>query len=81
MGTSGPTQGPGRTAAGGKNMSPQQGVQQAEQRLGKPCSHTGQKVPGICACVRILRKILVMLILSWMLSQIGRASCRERVLR
>lgn len=51
MGTSGPTQGPGRTAAGGKNMSPQQGVQQAEQRLGKPCYHTGQKVPGIFACV------------------------------
>lgn len=52
MGTSGPTQGPGRTAASqGKNISPQQGVQQAEQRLGKPCYHTGQKVPGIFACV------------------------------
>jgi predicted RNA-binding Zn-ribbon protein involved in translation (DUF1610 family) len=32
-------------------MSPQQGVEQAERRLGKPCYHAGQKVPGIFACV------------------------------
>lgn len=52
MGTSGRTSGPGRTAVPtSKNMSPQQGVQQAEQRLGKPCYHAGQKVPGIYACV------------------------------
>ena len=52
MGTSGPTQGPGKTAgAQGKNLSPAQGAQQAEQRLGKPCYHAGQKVPGIYACV------------------------------
>ena len=52
MGTSGPTQGPGKTA--GKQapkLSPAQGAQQAEQRLGKPCYHAGQKVPGIFACV------------------------------
>ncbi len=52
MGTSGRTSGPGRTAVPqNKNMSPQQGVQQAEKRLGKPCYHVGQKVPGIYACV------------------------------
>lgn len=52
MGTSGRTNGPGRTAAPQpKNMSPQQGAQQAEKRLGKPCYHVGQKVPGIYACV------------------------------
>lgn len=52
MGTSGPTQGPGKTAAGaGKNLSPKQGAQQAERRVGKPCFHMGQKVPGIFACV------------------------------
>jgi len=51
MGTSGPTRGPGRTAGQDKNLSPAQGAQQAEQRLGKPCYHAGQKVPGIYACV------------------------------
>lgn len=51
MGTSGPTRGPGKTAAKGKNLSPAQGAQQAEQRLGKPCYHAGQRVPGIYACV------------------------------
>ncbi len=51
MGTSGPTRGPGRTAGQGKNLSPAQGAQQAEQRLGKPCYHAGQRVPGIYACV------------------------------
>ena len=52
MGTSGPTRGPGKTAAAqGKNISPAQGAQEAERRLGKPCYHAGQKVPGIFACV------------------------------
>ena len=51
MGTSGPTRGPGKTAAKSKNLSPAQGAQQAEQRVGKPCYHVGQKVPGIFACV------------------------------
>jgi predicted RNA-binding Zn-ribbon protein involved in translation (DUF1610 family) len=51
MGTSGPTRGPGKTAAKGKSLSPAQGAQQAEQRVGKPCYHVGQKVPGIFACV------------------------------
>ncbi len=51
MGTSGPTRGPGRTAGQDNNLSPAQGAQQAEQRLGKPCYHAGQKVPGIYACV------------------------------
>ncbi len=52
MGTSGPTRGPGRTAVPhDTNLSPAQGAQQAEQRLGKPCFYTGQKVPGTFACV------------------------------
>jgi len=51
MGTSGPTRGPGRTAGQDNNLSPALGAQQAEQRLGKPCYHAGQKVPGIYACV------------------------------
>ena len=52
MGTSGRTSGPGRTAAPqAKNLTPVQGAQQAEQRLGKPCYHGGQKVSGIYACV------------------------------
>jgi len=52
MGTSGRTNGPGRTAAPqNKNLSPQQGAEQAERRLGKPCYYAGQKVPGIYACV------------------------------
>jgi len=52
MGTSGRTDGPGRTAVPqNKNMTLQQGVEQAERRFGKPCYHAGQKVPGIFACV------------------------------
>ena len=52
MGTRGPTRGPGWTAAAtGHNLSPAQGAQRAEQRLGKPCYHAGQQVPGIYACV------------------------------
>ena len=52
MSTSGPTQGPGKTAGKqAQKLSPAQGAQQAEQRLGKPCYHAGQKVPGIFACV------------------------------
>ena len=33
------------------NMSVREGLEQAEQRLGKPCFHAGQKVPGVFACV------------------------------
>ena len=52
MGTSGRTNGPGRTAVPhNKNMTLQQGIEQAERRIGKPCYHAGQKVPGIFACV------------------------------
>ena len=32
-------------------MSVREGAEQAEQRLGKPCFHAGQKVPGVFACV------------------------------
>ena len=52
MGTSGRTEGPGKTAAPQKsNLTPAQGAQQAEKRLGKPCFFTGQRLVGIYACV------------------------------
>lgn len=33
------------------NMSLREGAEEAERRLGKPCFHAGQKVPGVYACV------------------------------
>ncbi|MSO43883.1 MAG: hypothetical protein EXQ74_01010 [Thermoleophilia bacterium] len=52
MGTSGPTNGPGRTAGPQTtNLTPAQGVIQAEKRIGKPCYHAGQQVLGIFGCV------------------------------
>jgi hypothetical protein len=33
------------------NMSVREGAEEAERRLGKPCFHAGQKVPGVFACV------------------------------
>lgn len=33
------------------NLSPKEGAEQAERKLGLPCFHAGQKVPGIYACV------------------------------
>jgi len=32
-------------------MSPQQGAQEAERRLGLPCYHAGQRVQGMFGCV------------------------------
>lgn len=41
--------GPGR--AGRTNLSPKDGAAEAEQRLGLPCYHAGQRVPGRFGCV------------------------------
>jgi hypothetical protein len=43
-----PGQGPAR---GAPKLSPKEGVQQAEARLGLPCFHAGQRVQGIFSCV------------------------------
>ncbi len=42
--------GPGGRAAQG-NLSPREGSEDAERRLGRPCFHAGQKVLGTYACV------------------------------
>jgi hypothetical protein len=49
----GPGRGPGGPGgrAGRSNLSPREGAEEAERRLGKPCFHAGQKVPGIFGCV------------------------------
>ena len=44
----GPGQGPGR---GAPKLSPREGAEQAEARLGLPCFHAGQKVQGVFSCV------------------------------
>lgn len=33
------------------NLSAREGAEETERRLGKPCFHAGQKVPGQYACV------------------------------
>lgn len=49
----GPGRGPGGPGgrAGRANLSPREGAEEAERRLGKPCFHAGQKVPGMFGCV------------------------------
>ncbi len=42
--------GPG-AAGSGRGMSPQQGAQEAERRLGLPCFFAGQRVQGMFGCV------------------------------
>ena len=45
---------PQRTGGGqgpGRGMSPAQGAQEAERRLGLPCFYSGQKVQGMFGCV------------------------------
>lgn len=46
----GPGGGPGGRPAR-PNMTVREGAEEAERRLGKPCFHAGQKVPGVVACV------------------------------
>jgi hypothetical protein len=46
----GPGGGPG--GRGGRaNLSPREGAEEAERRLGLPVFHAGQKVPGLYGCV------------------------------
>lgn len=42
---------PGQGRAGRGNLSPKEGAADAEQRLGRPCFHAGQRVPGRFGCV------------------------------
>ena len=44
-------QSPGGAAAGRPNLSPAQGAQEAQRRLGLTCYHAGQKVVGLVGCV------------------------------
>lgn len=47
-----PQSGPGRGAsAQNRNLTPAQGAQEAEGRLGRPCFHAGQSVVGTFGCV------------------------------
>lgn len=53
-GPGGPGRGPGATSPGagpGRGMTPAQGAQEAERRLGIPCYFAGQKVQGMFGCV------------------------------
>jgi hypothetical protein len=42
--------GPGGRA-GRSNLSPREGAEEAERRLGLPCFHAGQKVVGLYGCI------------------------------
>jgi hypothetical protein len=44
-------QGGGPRGGGGRALTPAQGAEEAERRLGRPCYHAGQRVVGIFACV------------------------------
>jgi hypothetical protein len=46
----GPGGGPGGRA-GRAGLSPRQGAEEAERRLGRPCFHAGQRVQGMFGCV------------------------------
>jgi hypothetical protein len=44
--------GPGQPNVGGqRNMTPAQGAQEAERRLGLPCYYAGQRVAAVVGCV------------------------------
>ncbi len=40
-----------RGGGSGRSLTPAQGAEEAERRLGRPCYHAGQRVAGIFACV------------------------------
>lgn len=47
-----PGHGAGPGGRGGRtNLNPREGAEAAEQRLGLPCFHAGQKVAGLFGCV------------------------------
>jgi hypothetical protein len=53
---SGPGSGPG--GRGGRaSLSPREGAEEAERRLGIPCFHAGQKVQGLFGCVACQKQI------------------------
>src|SRR5207342_3229231 len=52
----GPGGGPGGRA-GRSNLSPREGAEEAERRLGLPCFHSGQKVQGLFGCVACQKQI------------------------
>ena len=43
--------GPGQQGAGQRNITPAQGAQEAERRLGLPCYYAGQRVKAMVGCV------------------------------
>ena len=46
-----PRRAPSGGASAGRSISPAQGAQEAERRLGRPCYHAGQTVAGLFQCV------------------------------
>jgi hypothetical protein len=48
-GPGGPKGGPGGRPQ--RTMSPKEGAEESEKRLGVPCFHVGQRVTGVYACV------------------------------
>jgi hypothetical protein len=46
-----PTGGGPGGRAGRSNLSPREGAEEAERRLGMPCFHAGQKVTGMYGCI------------------------------
>lgn len=50
QGGGGGGRGPGQQSMP-RGLSPAQGAQEAERRLGKPCFHVGQRVAGFFGCV------------------------------
>jgi hypothetical protein len=52
----GPGGGPGGRG-GRSNLSPREGAEEAERRLGLPCFHVGQKVQGLFGCVACQKQI------------------------
>jgi len=45
------SRGPGQQNAGGRGLTPAQGAQEAERRLGLPCYYAGQRVAAVVGCV------------------------------
>jgi hypothetical protein len=53
---SGPGSGPGGRG-GRSSLSPREGAEETERRLGIPCFHVGQKVQGLFGCVACQKQI------------------------
>ncbi|MGD9695856.1 MAG: hypothetical protein AB7V42_09380 [Thermoleophilia bacterium] len=46
-----PSRGPSAGGRAGRNLSPREGAEEAERRLGIPVFHVGQRVQGLFGCV------------------------------